>query len=94
LGQNGGVMDVKITLSFDEEVINKAKAYAEANNISLSRLTEYLYRNMTSRHYPSLEALPLAEWVTEVAEGQAVYITKSQSRAQQKQEFYKSKKRK
>ncbi|MBV9988436.1 MAG: hypothetical protein JO301_12215 [Chitinophagaceae bacterium] len=87
-------MDAKITLSFDEEVISKAKAFAEENNISLSRLTEYLYRNITSRHYPSLEALPLASWVSEVAEGQAEYITKPSTRGKQKQEFFKSKKRK
>jgi hypothetical protein len=35
-------MDAKITLSFDETVIKKAKRYAENNNISLSRLTEFL----------------------------------------------------
>jgi hypothetical protein len=34
-------MDAKITLSFDESVIKRAKPYAENNNISLSRLTEF-----------------------------------------------------
>ena len=32
------VMDNKITLSFDENIIYKAKKYAAANNISVSRL--------------------------------------------------------
>jgi len=32
-------MDVKITLSFDKEVIKNAKKFALKNNISLSRLT-------------------------------------------------------
>ena len=34
-------MDTKVTLSFNETVINKAKKYAEKNNISLSRLVEF-----------------------------------------------------
>jgi uncharacterized protein YggE len=33
-------MDAKITLSFDENIIDKAKDYAESKGISLSRLTE------------------------------------------------------
>ncbi len=35
-------MNAKLTLSFNEEVINKAKKYAEENDISLSRLIEFL----------------------------------------------------
>jgi hypothetical protein len=37
-------MDCKITLSFDESVIQKAKKYAANNDISLSRLTEFLLK--------------------------------------------------
>ncbi len=85
-------MDTKITLSFDAEVIEQAKKFAETNNISLSRLTEFLYRNITQKNYRSLEELPLADWVSAVAEGQAEYITKHKTRAQQKEAFYKSKK--
>lgn len=85
-------MDAKITLSFDAEVIDLAKQFAESNNISLSRLTEFLYRNITKKNYRSLEKLPLADWVTAVAEGEAVYITKHKTRTQQKHEFFKSKK--
>jgi len=33
-------MDKKLTLSFDEGVIEHAKLYAEKNKISLSKLTE------------------------------------------------------
>ena len=33
-------MDKKLTLSIDERVIAKAKDYAKANNISLSRMIE------------------------------------------------------
>ncbi len=44
----------KITLSFDESVINKAKRYAEENNISLSHLTEFLLNKVTNKSYQSL----------------------------------------
>jgi len=85
-------MDAKITLSFNAEVIGLAKQFADENNISLSRLTEFLYRNITKKNYRSLEDLPLADWVNAVAEGEAVYLTKRKTRTQQKQEFYKSQK--
>jgi hypothetical protein len=85
-------MDNKITLSFDESVITKAKAFAEANNISLSRLTELLYRKITEGNYQSLEELPIADWVTMVAEGEVQYKTKSKSRKDLKNDFFDSKK--
>jgi predicted HicB family RNase H-like nuclease len=39
-------MDSKITLSCDESVISRAKEYAADNNISLSRLVEFLLKKM------------------------------------------------
>jgi len=85
-------MDVKITLSFDEAIIKKAKAFADAQNISLSRLTEFLYSRIVSGHYKSLEDLPVANWVSMVAEGHAEYKTKPRSRKSLKNEYLKSKK--
>lgn len=86
-------MDAKITLSFDEAVIAKAKKYADANHISLSRLTEFLYRKITSGHYQSLEDLPVSDWVSMVAEGKVEYKTSaSKSRKALKKEFFESKK--
>ncbi|MEP6594793.1 MAG: DUF6364 family protein, partial [Ginsengibacter sp.] len=41
-------MDNKITLSFDANIISKAKKYAESKNISLSRLIEFLLKKITS----------------------------------------------
>ena len=70
-------MDAKITLSFDESVINKAKKYAEENNISLSSLTEFLLSKVTSKNYQSLEDLPISDWVSMVAEGEAEYQNKT-----------------
>lgn len=70
-------MDAKVTLSFDKEVIEKAKEYAESHNISLSRLTEFLLRQIISGRYKTLESLPVSEWVNQLAEGRAEYVTKN-----------------
>jgi hypothetical protein len=85
-------MDAKITLSFNEEVIAQAKKFAESQNISLSRLTEFLYRQMTSKSYRSMEDFPVADWVNTIAEGEAVYKTKPSGRKSLKREYFKSRK--
>ena len=86
-------MDNKITLSFDESVIARAKKYAENNNISLSRLIEFLLKKVTSNNYTSLEDFPISDWVQQVAEGEAVYQTKAKrSRKAAKEEYFKSRK--
>ena len=84
-------MDTKVTLSFDGEVVARAKKYAEENNISLSRLIEFLLNKVTSDNYRSLEDFPIADWVNQVAEGEASYISK-RSRKTSKKEFFNSKK--
>lgn len=84
-------MDAKITLSFDEHVIKEAKAFANKNGVSLSRLTEFIYKQMTSQNYKSLEELPIADWINTVAE-EGIEYTKTPSRKQLKSEFYNSKK--
>jgi hypothetical protein len=85
-------MDAKITLSFNEEVIIKAKRFADRNNISLSRLTEFLYNQLTDNSYADLESLPISDWVHQVAEGQVEYQTKSKKRKDLKSEYFSSKK--
>ncbi len=85
-------MDAKITLSFEKEVIEKAKRYAESQNISLSRLTEYLFRQITTGQYQSLEEWPIADWISQVSEGAAVYRTKPRSKKELKKSFYEAKK--
>ena len=85
-------MDAKITLSFDETIIKKAKNYAENNNISLSRLTEFLLRNVTNKPYQSLEDLPIWGWVNMVAEGELEYQTKVKKNKDLKAEYFKSEK--
>ncbi|WP_026904975.1 DUF6364 family protein [Pedobacter glucosidilyticus] len=85
-------MDTKITLSFDEEIIKKAKAYAAENNISLSRLIEFLLTKITTKEYKSLEDYPIADWVSAVAEGEAIYQTKKASTKKLKDDFFASRK--
>jgi hypothetical protein len=77
-------MDSKITLSFDEGVIAKAKAFADANNISLSRLTEFLLSKVTDKRYRSLDELPVSDWVSQVAEGEATYVRKNAAQSVKK----------
>ena len=85
-------MDAKITLSFDRDIIEKAKSFADSQNISLSRLTEFLYKQITSGTYKSLEDLPVSDWVLQVAEGQAAYKTRHRSRKSMKKDFFESRK--
>ncbi|HXH99518.1 MAG TPA: DUF6364 family protein [Sphingobacteriaceae bacterium] len=84
-------MDQKVTLSFDNEVIIKAKKYAEENNISLSRLIEFLLTRITSNEYGSFEDFPIHEWVHQLAEGKATYQVK-RNRKDAKKDFFESKK--
>jgi len=83
-------MDAKVTLSFDSSVIESAKKFASEHNISLSRLTEFLYRQLASKNYQSLEELPIADWVHQVAEGEIEYKRSSRS---VKDEFFESRKK-
>lgn len=86
-------MDAKLTLSFDQDIVEKAKKYAAANNISLSRLIEYLLTQVTSNQYKSLEDFPISDWVSTVAEGEVAYKrTPKASRKDLKDEFFSSKK--
>lgn len=85
-------MDAKITLSFDKQVIERAKEYAESNNISLSRLMEFLLNKITTNNYSSLEDLPISDWVNTVAEGSAEYHIKSKKRSKLKSEYRSRKK--
>lgn len=85
-------MDAKITLSFDKEVIARAKKFADEQNISLSRIMEFLLREITSGNYRNLEEFPVSDWVSQLAEGKAVYLTRPRSGKTLKNEFMKSRK--
>ncbi|MBP6235282.1 MAG: hypothetical protein KA270_20455 [Saprospiraceae bacterium] len=87
-------MDAKLTLSLDSDVINNAKLFAEKNNISLSRLTEFLYRKLVENSYSNLEELPISDWVMMAADGQAEYKTKTKTSKKLRSEYFDSKKTK
>lgn len=87
-------MDSKITLSFDKSVIQKAKKFAEENNISLSRLTEFLLSKVTSSSHKSIDELPVSEWISQVSEGNIDYVRTSQSRKAIRNEYFGKKKSK
>ena len=83
-------MDAKVTLHFDRDTIEKAKEFAAENNISLSRLTEFLYKKIISGSYKNLEEFPISDWVNQVAEGDAIY--KRRNRKSSKDEFLRNSK--
>jgi hypothetical protein len=85
-------MDTKITLSFNKDIIDRAKDFADQNNISLSRLTEFLYAQMTSKNYKSLDELPIADWINMVSEGEVEYKRIPANRKELKDEFFEGKK--
>lgn len=85
-------MDAKLTLSLDEKVISRSKRFAEKNNISLSRLVEFLLRKTTDENPLSLDQLPISDWVHIISEGEAVYQTKKSTRKSTRTEYYKSRK--
>ncbi len=81
-------MDTKVTLSFDKAVIEKAKKYAESQNMSLSRLMEFLLKQVTDKPTAKVYELPVSNWVNMVAEGEAEYITpNSKKKRNLKEEF-------
>jgi len=80
-------MDAKITLSFDKQVVEQAKAFADSHHISLSRLTEFIYRQLTAKSYENLEELPIPDWVNMLAEGQVEYQRAPRSRKAMKNEY-------
>ena len=80
-------MDAKVTLSFDASIVEEAKAYAERQGISLSRLTEILLRRVVQTKPYSIEDFPISDWVSMVSEGESEYITKKKSSKATKKEF-------
>ena len=86
-------MDSKITLSFDQHVIAQAKAFAEANNISLSRLTEFLLSKVVDKRYRSLDELPVSDWISQVAEGEATYVRKNAAERSVKKDYLASRRK-
>ncbi|HSK12853.1 MAG TPA: DUF6364 family protein [Phnomibacter sp.] len=88
-------MDAKVTLSFDAEVIERAKVLCEDLGISLSRFTEIVYSKALEYGRPaSIEELPVSAWVSALAEDGPTYISenKRKHRSDLKKEFFESRK--
>lgn len=84
-------MDTKLTLSFDQATIEKAKAYAASKGISLSRLMEIMLQRLIDNTEYSLETYPIQDWVSIVAEGPAEYRkTKPHTKKSRMEEYKKS----
>ncbi|MGV9012938.1 MAG: DUF6364 family protein [Flavobacteriales bacterium] len=77
-------MDAKITMSFNEDVIAKAKRFAAEQNISLSRLTEFLLGKVSNATYRSLDDLPVSDWINAISEGQVKYVRKNSRKSVKK----------
>ncbi|MGF1566358.1 MAG: DUF6364 family protein [Flavobacteriales bacterium] len=54
-------MDSKLTLKLNQDVIQRAKHYAEAHNISLSRLIENYLQSLTGLGPSSVIITPLVQ---------------------------------
>jgi hypothetical protein len=61
-------MDTKLTLSLDKAVIEKAKTYAENQQISLSRLIESYLSTLTTSTNEDVKITPLVESLSGVIE--------------------------
>lgn len=85
-------MDSKITLSFNKSVIQKAKIFAAENNISLSRLTEFLLNKVTSSAHKSIDELPVSDWISQVSEGEMEYVRTLRSKKSMRKEYFGKKK--
>ena len=86
-------MDTKLTLSFDAGVAERAKAFAEANNISLSRLIEFMLSKVTDKRYRSLDELPVSDWIAQVAEGEVTYVRRNAAQRDVKKDYLASRRK-
>lgn len=62
------LMDTKLTLRLDRNVIERAKSYAKKHNISLSRLIESYLDSVTSQKSKQVEITPLVEKLSGIIE--------------------------
>ena len=61
-------MDAKLTLSLNKDIIEKAKEYAKANSISLSRLIEFYLASLVTKNEKETEITPLVKSLAGVME--------------------------
>lgn len=61
-------MDKKLTLSLNESVIERAKVYAQQNQVSLSRLIETYLHTLIDNSTQEVEITPLVESLSGVVD--------------------------
>ncbi|MES2691435.1 MAG: hypothetical protein V4658_13585, partial [Bacteroidota bacterium] len=64
--------------------------FAESHKISLSRLTEFIYSQLSAKNYLSIDELPISDWVSMVSEGEAEYKPEKRTRKSLKAAYNKS----
>ena len=52
-------MATKLTLTLDNKVIEKAKAYAKKNKISLSKLVEFYFKSLSTIPESKFDDIPI-----------------------------------
>jgi hypothetical protein len=64
--QEGKLMNTKLTLNIDKNIINKAKTYASTQHISLSRLVEEYLKSLSSRSNESIHIGPITKELSKI----------------------------
>jgi hypothetical protein len=64
-------MDTKLTLKLDKGVIEKAKAYAADQQVSLSKLVENYLNSLTS-HPPKTDEIAISPFVKSLTNGSTI----------------------
>lgn len=60
------MMNAKLTLNLDKEIINEAKIYAKSNSVSLSKLIENYLNSLTKKSKEKSSISALVESLTEI----------------------------
>ncbi len=60
------MMNAKLTLNLDKEIINEAKIYAKSNSVSLSKLIENYLNSLTKKSKEKSSVSALVESLTEI----------------------------
>ena len=59
-------MNTKLTLNIDNNIINKAKTYAAAQHISLSKLVEEYLKSLSSRSNDPVFIAPITKELSKI----------------------------
>ncbi len=60
------MMNAKLTLNLDKEIINEAKIYAKSNSVNLSKLIENYLNSLTKKSKEKSSVSALVESLTEI----------------------------